>query len=367
MVYKRAFLFFWVLCLWAQVCAYATQESPLNSVKKGVIRGTKHFSGMDFRNRPFPENMAGANLTNANCTGLHFSHIDFTDVVLQGVILTNTTCDYQKCFEANKEAKTSKVNKWYLEHVPKGLKSIAKVYPLVAQHSHKAALLQIASGLAYLPCYEGKIFMVKMQYWCCKLLLLKKQLKSTLGDQLACLLMKEIAYDSVNYCWKTDYPIHLEEGKGQLIAAQWYQQAIGKHFPRELALITQYYLTEEPQTKHESFDAYWKLFEKRLIKYNAISEVACGYNFYKETIKKNIQGLKKTYAKLTLKKPRKEAIDIALALSKSYKSSNTHFLCHYLACQNRLIKLQLSVGIRNGMAIHYNLSPYWVPARIKIK
>ena len=129
-------------------------------------------------------------------------------------------------------------------------------------------------------------------------------------------------YDAKNYCWQTDYP----------------QNQIG----------------EEKEASHDDFDRYLKIFQAGLKKYNVKSKREYGYNWYKNTIEKNIQGLQKTYPKLTSPKLRKEAVDIAFQLSKSYQNQHWHFLFRYLFLQNQLIRLKISAGVEVGNEIYYN-------------
>ena len=246
---------------------------------------------------------------------------------------------------------------WYLDNLPKDLKSIAQVYLQCLQDVHKAELLQIACGLAQLPYDEGTEFYIKVEYWSCKLLLLKKQL-GDLGDQLVCSLASHIEYEVKEHCWQTNYPFHLEHPKGMQIAVQWCISTIDTHLPESLGTLIQHYLTEPAQAIHANFDQYLQTFQAGLVKYKCRSKNSYGCNWYKNNIEKNIQGLKKTYPKLTSQKLRKEAIDIAFQLSKQCKIQHWRFLFSYLSCQNRLIQLKISAGVGIGNGVYYRAFGY---------
>ena len=314
----------------------------------------RDFSGVGFTKKELPQSVVRANLTNANLTGQYFTHTNFEGTQLEGAILTHTTCDYRKCFQDNMKANMSRIGQWYPRNLPQDVESITQVYPTILQDRYKAELLQIASGLAYLPYYEYMEFDIKIKYWSCKLLRLKKQLSSPLGDQLVCSLADVLEYDAEKYCWKTDYPFHLEHSKGKQIADAWCIASTGTYLVEEIGTLIQYYLTERSRTRHANFDHYLQLFQEGLVQYKVESETKLGYDLYKGSIKKNIQGLQKTYLKLTSEELRKEAIDIACELSTFYKYQGLPFLFRYISCQNRLIQLKISAGKEVGKNIYYN-------------
>ena len=223
------------------------------------------------------------------------------------------------------------------------------------QDTYKAELLQIACGLARLPYDESTEFYIKVQYWSCKLLLLKKEL-GTLGYQLVCSLASDLEYEVEEYCWQTNYPFHLEHPKGRQIAAQWCISIIATDLPESLGTLIQHYLTEPTQAIHTNFDQYLQTFQAGLIHYKCQSKGSWGYRWYKDNTEKNIQGLKKIYPKLSSQKLQKEAIDIAFQLSKQYKIQHWCLLFGYLSCQNRLIQLKISAGVGVGNGVYYRFS-----------
>ena len=301
-----------------------------------------------------PKNLAATKLTHANLTGQHFTSTDFTNAQLDKAILTYTTCNYQQYFQHNAKANKLSGGRWYFNNLPKDLKSIAQVYLQCLQDVHKAELLQIACGLAQLPYDEDEEFYIKIQYWSCKLLLLKKQLGNGLGDQLVCSLACDLNRDAAHHCWQTNYPFHLEKQKGMQIAAQWCISTTTTHLPGDLGTLVQHYLTEPAQTIHANFDQYLQIFQEGLVKYNVKSKHQWAYKYYKANIEKNIQSLKKAYPKLISQKLRKEASNIACQLSEQYKIQHLFFLFHFLTCQNRLIQLKILAGVRIEYNIHYN-------------
>ena len=312
----------------AWIASVIITQLYLNRAAAETAQLPKDFLQQGLTHVKLPKDFSATNLTYANLTGQRFTDTNFEGTQLEGAILTNTTCDYQQCFADNVEANQLSYGKWYQENLPKDLKSIAEVYPRLYQDSHKAALLQIACGLAYLPYWEGTEFYIKVAYWSCKLLLLKKQLSSGLQKQLVCSLDSDLEYDARKYCWQTDYP--------------------------------QDQVEEEKEAPHDDFAQYLKTFQKGLKKYHCKSEYEWGYNWYKDNIERNLQGLQKTYPKLTSPKLRKEAVDIAFQLSKIYQNQHLLFLLRYLSLQNRLIRLKRSaVGV--GNELHYNYYGPTVP------
>ncbi|MEM9569785.1 MAG: pentapeptide repeat-containing protein, partial [Bacteroidota bacterium] len=282
-------------------------------------------SSVNFTDAKLPKDLSNHNLNHANLTGHDFMATNFEGTQLEDAILTKTTCDYQQCFQDHIKANKLSGGSWYSENLLKDLKSIAQIYPHFSQNTHKAALLQIASGLAYLPYWEGKEFYIKVYYWSCKLFLLKKQLSSGLGEQLVCSLGNYsygLNYEAKNYCWQTDYPQNQVE--------------------------------ETKEAPHDKFEEYLKTFQAGLQKYNCQSEYSWGYDWYKDNIEKNIQGLQKTYPRLTIPKLQKEAIDIAFQLSTLYQNQHWHLLFRYLFFQNRLIRFKISAGIEVANKVYYN-------------
>lgn len=348
---KKLLVTFCVALLWSSTHVNATQM-PNFSYGDGSI---KHFSGMDFSGQPLPKNLRGADLRNANFSGQHFAYTNFTEAQLEGAILTKTTCDYQYCFQENIRKNMFNDIRWYIQNLPQDLKSITKVYPFILQASHKAALLHIASALAYLPCYKDIVFHIKVQYWSCKMLLLKQQLNNTLGHKLFCSLASELSHDAENFCFQTDYPFHLRTPKGLKIACQWCFIFTSKPLPSSLATLIQHHLTDATQPMHANFDRYLKGFQEGLKNYNVKTKVTWSYNFYKQAIEQNIKGLAKAYPKLHTQALQKEAIYIAHTLSQSYKMQDWQFLFHYLFCQNRLVELKIAAGVATKNDIYYNV------------
>ena len=282
----------------------------------------------DLRKVRLPQDLAGANLTHAQLAGKTFTSTHFDCANLDNVILTHTTCDYQQCFQDHVEAgklkdgNKLKDGKWYLKRLPKDLKSIAQVYPHLSQDSHKAEVLQIASGLAYLPYWEGTEFKIKVAYFSCQLLLLQEKLDTALGKQLTCCIDEEIKYDADYYCWQTEYRDDQAE--------------------------------EATTAPHADFDTYINVFQAGLKQYRVQSRYSRGFDYYKEQIEYNIQGLQKAYPKLSHPALQKEARDIACALSKSWQIQHLLFLFHYLSLQNRLIRLGMTAGVGVKNDLHYN-------------
>ena len=198
-------------------------------------------TGVNFTAAKLPKSLAGTKLTHANLTGQHFTATDFTNAQLDGAMLTHTTCDYQQYFQDNVKTKQLSGGVWYLNNLPKDLKSIAQVYPQCSQDTHKAELLQIACGLARLPYDDNIELEIKLEYWSCKLILFREKL-GPLREQLVCSLTRGLAYDVREYCWQTNYPLHLEHLKGMQIAAQWCISTIATHLPEDLGQLIQHYL-----------------------------------------------------------------------------------------------------------------------------
>ncbi len=275
-----------------------------------------------YRNKPLPDDLSEQDLSGFDFTGCHFTHTNLTDSNLEGGMLTNTTCDYQKAFEENSKKNQLDWNDWYQENLPKDLKSIAQVYPKLNNHVHKAKLLAVAADLAWLPFYESTEFHIKVQYWSCELLQLKQVLGTLYGNKLICSLEWYLNDDAEDYCWTTEYP----------------QNKVNINTP----------------APHANFDTYLKDFTSGLNKYQCKSEDSRGFNWYKDQITKNIEGLAATYPHIKEKKLQQEALDIAHALSKSYQIQKGAFLNHYLFFQHQLIRLKKSVSVGVKNKVYYN-------------
>ena len=255
-----------------------------------------------------PRNFSKHNLSNAIFTGQKFTSTNFSDAQLKNVTLTNTTCDYLTCFQKNMYTMQDK--EWYFENLFQELERITKIYPRISQDSHKAALLQIACGLAFLPHYKDTEFYIKVQYWSCKLLVLREQLVY----QPSCILANYLTYDAQHYCcWKITNP-------PEKPIAEEEKNDYGDNIDNYLAVFNLY--SNEKRFK-------W--------------ELSYGYDYYTNHIKKSLRGLEKAYPHLHDPVDQKEAIYIAGQLAQSYDNKqNLPFLLHYLTCQNRLVNLRYS-------------------------
>ncbi len=273
-----------------------------------------------YRNKPLPNDLSDQDLSGFDFTGCAFTYTSLSYTDLTNVILTNTTCDYQKAFLENIKKNKCYGGDWYQKNLPKDLKSIAQVYPKLNNHAHKAKLLAVATGLAWLPFYEGKEFDIKVAYWSSELLQLKQVLGNPYGQQLICSLQNNLEFDANNYCWTTNYP----QGKVNI---------------------------NTPAT-HANFDTYLKDFNNGLTQYQC-KAIDYGFNWYKEGIIKNIQGLRANYQYIKDKQLQQEACNIAHALSKSYQMQKGALLNHYLFYQHRLILLKKSVGIGVKNKVYY--------------
>ncbi len=80
-----------------------------------------------------------------------------------------------------------------------------------------------------------------------------------------------------------------------------------------------------------------------------------GFDWYKSTIEKNIQGIAKAYPKVEDKSLQKEMLETAYKLSKSYELQHMDLLFHFLYHQNLLIRIGGTVGVGAKNDIHYNL------------
>ncbi len=275
-----------------------------------------------YRNKPLPDDLSEQDLSGFDFTGCHFTHTNLTDSNLEGVILTNTTCDYQKAFQDNIKKNNCYGGDWYQNNLSKELKSIAQVYPKLNSHAHKAKLLAVAAGLAWLPFYESTEFLIKLAYWSSELLQLKQVLGNLNGEKLIYSLEEDLNWDADDYCWTTTYP--------------------------------QNKVTIKNPALHAKFDTYLKDFKVGLTKYQCKANESWGFDWYKERITKNIEGLAATYPHIKDKKLQQEACDIAHALSKSYQIQKDTLLFHYLFFQNRLIWLKKSLGIGVKNKVHYS-------------
>ena len=357
---KKSLLALWVLLLSIKTCLHASEAADSsdkhNKSANAVIthsKKAKNFVNMDFTNKPLPKDLSGANLTNANLTGHHFTNTNFTNARLTGVMLTNTTCDYQQCFLDNLHPKQFYTGIWFLKNLPKDFKSIAKIYPNILKDSQKAALLEIASNLAYLPAYKDMEFYIKVEYWSCKLWLLRNQF-GAIGTKVVFSLDNHLLTCAQNYCWATDYPVHLENLKAMKIANQWCISITTIPLPGELGTLIQHYLITPVETLHADFNRYLQLFRKGLKNYNTESKHIAGHTYFKKTIIENLQGLYNVYPELTSPKHQKEAMTIACQLSQSYKKQGWQLLFHFLDCQSQLINFKISLDIACKHHIYYN-------------
>lgn len=372
MIYKKKPVVLWTILLLIPTCLEATQmpdaldkQVPLQKacdIEADEL--AKDLSNLNLTAVKLPQDFHGYNLSNADLTGQHFTYTDFSDTLMEGVILTHTTCDYTQCYHDNlQKFRKESSNLWLFRKFSQDLKSIAQVYLFVDANSQKATLLQIASGLAYFPCCKGAELTIKMEYWSCKLFCLKKKI-ALLGNHLVCSLSIDIRYDKEKCCWQTDYPAHLEHKRGVQIASYWCVKKTKAFLPNVLGTLVQKYLIEPAQTLHDNFDLYLKLFQTGLDKYNVKAKEQWGYNFYRNAIQKNIQSLQKVYPQLASKVLKEEAMCIACELSESYKTQYLHFLILFLSCQNRLIKLKYLANLENGSDIYYSMSPYCFPLKV---
>ncbi len=280
-----------------------------------------------YRNKPLPNDLSDQDLSGFDFTGCHFTHTNLTDSNLEGVILTNTTCDYQKAFQEHSKKNELSGGTWYRNNLPKDLKSIAAVYPKLNNHDHKAKLLAVAAGLAWLPYYEDEEFYIKAEYWSSELLQLKQVLGNH-GNELICSLEGNLKADTEWYCWATKY----------------LQGKVSINTP----------------APHSHFDTYLKDFNNGLTQYQCKSKKSSGFNWYKNNIIKNIEGLAATYPHIKDKQLQKEACNIAHALSKSYQIQQGTFQNHYLFFQHRLIwlKKSVSVGLKNEVQYSSGIALY---------
>ncbi len=276
-----------------------------------------HDNPLQYKNKPLPNDLSEQDLSGYDFTGCNFTHTNLTYANLENVILTNTTCDYQKAFQYNKKKNKLKGGTWYQNNLPLDLKSITEVYPKLNNNRYKAKLLQVASGISQLSFYEDAEFYIKVQYWSSELLQLKQALGSPYGKQLVCSLTWYLNDNTNNYCWKTKYP----------------QDKVSIAIPRP----------------HANFDTYLKNFSSGLMQYECKSHYIGGFNCYKSNITKNIEGLKATYPHIKEATLQQEICGIAHALSKSYQVQKGTFLNHYLFYQHRLIRLKklVSVDVKN--------------------
>lgn len=305
----------------------------------------KNLSNVHLSGAKLPLKLSGFKFANAILTEIDFARINFMQAELAGVDLCHTTCGYVQCFLDNIKANNLEGGQWYIDHIEAGLKSIAQVYLNISSDSQKAELLKIASGFAYLPYYQGMEFTIKIAYWGSKLLIFKNQLNEDLKKMIL-FPLTAFSEDAQKYCWSTDYTtIHLEPTKGIQIASFWARITTGVTLITVLGSLVQSYLTEPAQTEHANFDQYFQVFQEGLVKYNVKSIVKIGgYDWYRAYTKKCIEGLKKAFPYLISPALQKEAINIAIALSESYKMAHFQLHCHYPDCQERLIRLRALAG-----------------------
>ncbi|MEM7362159.1 MAG: pentapeptide repeat-containing protein [Bacteroidota bacterium] len=315
--------------------------------------GYNNFSGLDFRRKILPVELSYANLSNVNFTGKNFGFTKFQGANMQGANLENTTCDYllsfKKCLEKWKRSNRLsqpliKIFEGITEQIKESLESIKEVYPTLRSNGEKAALLEIASTLAYMPSCampiikrDQQAFFICFSYWACKLLLLKKEL-GRWGSQLICPLEEELEINATDYCWQTDYSPHLEHSKALYIASQWCRSTTSICIDNSVASLIQQYAKDE-YLIYSNLNEYNNLFQKGAERYTKPSLQKEGYGIYKVLIEKSIAILQEVYTRLTSTEAQIEAIDIALSFSEAYKKGHLDFLLHFLSCKNRLIKL----------------------------
>ncbi|MEM7495768.1 MAG: pentapeptide repeat-containing protein [Myxococcota bacterium] len=326
------------------LCAIGHQDFSKESLAKLDLSGVdlsniklpKDLSGTDLRKAKLPRYLSGLNLTNAILEGQYFTYTNFAKAKLVGAKLSNTTCDYKQCFEDNVDTNNLLNVSHYFHCIGNTLSSITEVYPDIAKNKHKAALLQIASDLAYLPYYKDVEHCIKVNCLFYRLLCVKDKIKK-LGSKLYCQLHwtkgKKENLSLINYPW------YLEEGKGKQIASLWCILSTKKTLPRVLSILIQDYLIETTQSLHADFDKYMQLWQEKSGQYLSTKGQQT-YGEYK--IKKIIQGLKKAYPKLTSETLKTEAKTIARCLSESYKLPLPQFRIRFFLCQNRLVDLKLS-------------------------
>ena len=305
--------------------------SKLQHIPNDVLLLITYFlqdNPLQYKNKPLPSDLSGKDLSQYDFTGCQFTYTDLTDTNLKNVILFNTTCDYQKAFQENKNQ--LKAGSLYQKKIVKDLQSIAQVYPTLNNHAHKAKLLQIACAISRLPfCTEEAELYVQVAYWSCELLQLKQLLDDSSTQPLCCSLEKDLEWDLNNYCWSTNYP--------------------------------QDKVSINDKQSHDNFPTYIKEFKNGLVKYQCKSVHPSGLDWYKNNITKNIQGLQKAYPAVKDPQLQQEARNIAHALSKSYQIQQRPFLFHYLFYQNRLIRFKKSMSLELQPTIHYSYKNivYW--------
>ena len=287
-----------------------------------LIRCFVYDNPLQYRNKPLPNDLSGQDLSGFDFTGCVFTYTNLSYTDLTNVILTNTTCDYQKAFLDNIKKNKLQGGDWYQENLPNDLRSIAEVYPKLNNVTQKVKLLHIACGISFLPFYEETEFYIKVQYFSSLLRQLKQVLGNPYRKQMVCSLQSSLEYDANNYCWKTKYPQHK--------------------------------VNIDAKTSHANFVQYLEDFTNGLVKYQCKSKYDYGFDWYKDNIIKNIEGLEATYPNIKDATLQQEAFDIAHALSKSYQIQQGTFLDHYLFYQHRLMRLKKSVGIGVKNKVHYS-------------
>ena len=282
-----------------------------------------------------PKDLSKQDLRGFDFTGYEFTYTNLTDANLQDVILTSTTCDYQKAFQDNLKKNKCQGGDWYKKSLPQDLEKIANLYSKLDNNSYKAKLLQIAAGVAWLPFYQNIEFYIKVAYWSAELL----QLRIRLDPQ----------YEKK---WIEDPKLRKLSTLPPLCSFQ-------RSLRRGLCWVTIYPQNQvgiKPLTPHANFDKYLKEFKEGVEKY-----IIRRTEYYKNNIPISIASLAKVYPNIKNQALQQEACNIAQELSQSYQKQRLSFLLHYLWCQNRLISLKksLKLEVHYIMHDHYGKLPSW--------
>ena len=289
------------------VYGYCKKFKPSNDILR-LITFLIYDSPLRYRNTTLPNDLSGKDLSGLDFTGCHFTGINLTNANLANVILTNTTCDYQKAFQHNIKRRKIEGGILYQEDLFKDLQRITQVYPKLNSHAHKAKLLQIACGFAFLPFYENSELNIKVAYWSAELLQLKQALGKPYDNELLCSLAPTITYRVNTYCWTTNYP--------------------------------QNQISIPARAPHANFDAFLQDFKNGFTKYQCKLLRYTSYNHYKKHIIAIIKGMKEIYVRFQQKEVQQESCNIAHALSKSYQIQLTALNYHYLFYQDRIVSLK---------------------------
>lgn len=246
---------------------------------------------------------------------------------------------------------------WYYDNFTKDTQTLVQLYHITPKEQQRAELLRIATAFNNLREElndKNKMeFCIKVDYWSCKLSLLKKQLGS-LGTPFACSADRYFSQYARDYYWQTDYPFHLEKTKALQIAHIWCRHIKKTALSGNLGLIIQYYLTSPPLTSHADFDRYLQLFQAGIVHYNVTSSKKCAHLYYQKHIEQSIQELKNVYPQLRTQALQEAAVNITCKLVQSYKIQGFDFFYQYITCQKQFIDLKKSAGIKDENDIHAN-------------